>query len=765
MTFPAPDPASAVITTTDPFAIVTDRAAARSWLDQAIRYLEDMRRIRAETENHLNSQISESLFEALNDARQRRLQETLLTDLLKGQRVHGLATLASYGITSALDIERISRDQLLAFEGVGEQSADRIQSAVREVTNWQKQDLRLPADPTRWSNGQLSLARALILLARVGPLLGLPDLAWIDQVLSALRAAKRVFGVTRWLLGGRAAKRRAQFRYLTTQFVFTRPATLKSTSQIQQAAELFDSLGRVLRSVTELIRIWREDSATPLANLGRILTAHSDSTIAALAGELFGGAGALDENTARDILAMNLDCTLLCRPLRRYQEFGAKFALHRRRCLIGDEMGLGKTFQALAVAAHLHACLGPARVLVIAPASLISTWEAEVAKFVRIPFHIYGGNARSEALRRWMRDGGILATSYDLAQRDLAAVLPACDLVIVDEAHFVKNPTALRSIAVKQICSNASHVILMTGTPIENRAEEFIALTTHLSDRHASEIRLRVPEPDIAHRQPDRFRRAVAFCYLRRNQDDVLTEIPELISVEHPVDVTQSERRSYEAFIEAGDMMNARRALTLGDGTYSSKLDLLLEILDECEASGQKVLVYSFFVDVVKVVAERTGPSARFIVGDTPTAQRQQAIDWFRAQKGFACLAMTFGTGATGLNLQEASVVALMEPQFKPSIENQAVKRSHRQGQTRPVVVHRLIASRSVDEYLVLRNEEKQLIFDRLASESLAAQASDDATDPGVSNEQAALAYERERLKAARLLRDLDVGPTPITKA
>lgn len=228
----------------------------------------------------------------------------------------------------------------------------------------------------------------------------------------------------------------------------------------------------------------------------------------------------------------------------------------------------------------------------------------------------------------------------------------------------------------------------------------------------------------------DAFQRAVAPCYLRRNQEDVLRELPERIDMEEWVELSAAEERAYRDAVLRRDVMAMRRAVTAAPEATgaSAKLERLAELLEEHAAAGTKVLVFSFFLDVLAAV-ERRFPVHGRVTGSVPADERLAVLDAFAARPGHAVLCAQIQAGGVGLNLQCASVVVLMEPQWKPSTEEQAVARAHRVGQTRPVVVHRMLARDSVDERMLEVLGRKRELFDAFARESAVRDASPEATE------------------------------------
>lgn len=432
--------------------------------------------------------------------------------------------------------------------------------------------------------------------------------------------------------------------------------------------------------------------------------------------------GELPLEIARAVEALPLELGPLTATLRRYQLFGAKYMIKQERVLLGDDMGLGKTVQVLAAMCHLHA-KGRQHFFVVAPNSVLTNWEREVSKHTRLRPYIVHGTERMRRFTEWSLTGGVAITTYGTIGT-LVSSMPRLDMLAVDEAHFVKNTSAVRTGFVRAAAAKSDFVVFMSGTALENRIKELHALVVmvqpSLKSRADYLIASTLPAADEA-------RRRVSPAYLRRTQADVLTELPDLTKVDEYVQLTPEELNSPEA--QKPHLMNRRQATTvgLGDG-QSSKYERLMELLDVYRAEGRKVAVFSTFRKVLNDVSALVGGCEQ-ITGDIPASQRLSIINAFGAKEGFAVLVLQVEAGGVGLNLQAAQVVVLMEPQFKPSTENQAIARVHRMGQSRNVMVHRLIALDSIDEDLVRLISEKQAIFDAYAQHSAIKEHSEMSMD------------------------------------
>lgn len=446
----------------------------------------------------------------------------------------------------------------------------------------------------------------------------------------------------------------------------------------------------------------------------------------------------LDAPTLEAIRALRLDRSLLTDGLRLrgYQSFGARFAVVRGKVILGDEMGLGKTVQALAAAAHIAAVDGVerTRILVICPASVVVNWRREAAKFTCLPIYVAHGPTKTDSIDAWQGTGGICIVTFDGAR---TADIAAPEVVIVDEAHMIKNPAAGRSRAAASLIDAAPHAILMSGTPLENRVEEFATLVRYVDPDLLAEGELTSAQ----------FRRQVAPVYLRRNQVDVLDELPGVAESTDWIDLSTADAAHYRDAVAGGNWMDIRRAPLTTPDAVPAKLERLLEIVEEAAEAGRTVVVFSYFLAVLARLESALGDRVLGTITGALTPQaRQDAVDKLTGAAPGSVLLSQISAGGTGLNMQAASVVVITEPQVKPSIEAQALARVNRMGQTRSVLAHRLLGDDTADERMLEMLGRKEQIFNAFARESEAAAVADarDVSEGRLAEE--IIAAERVRL-------------------
>ncbi|MFI3115019.1 MAG: DEAD/DEAH box helicase [Clostridia bacterium] len=407
-----------------------------------------------------------------------------------------------------------------------------------------------------------------------------------------------------------------------------------------------------------------------------------------------------------------LDASFMKSELRGYQEFGTKYILTQENVLVGDEMGLGKTIQALSAIADLYA-RGNLYSLVVCPLSLLENWINETKKHTNIPITKIHKKPVSE-FDIWTQKKGIAVTTYEtLKHIDLTEKV---SILVVDEAHYIKNPSAQRTKELQRIASFIDRKVFMTGTPIENDVDEMSFLIKNLNHEIyeiISDIKFLV--------NTDNFKEAISPVYLRRKREDVLKELPELIEIDEWIELTKKEMSEHIENLYSKDLMNLRRVSWENDDiTKSSKAERLKEICDEAKIENRKVIVFSYFKDTINKVCTLLGERcAEPLTGEVSGDMRQKLVDDFAKSEICDVLVAQVVVGGVGLNIQCASVVIFCEPQWKPSTEVQALSRAYRMGQLQTVTVHRILARNSIDERVLSVKHGKEIIFDDYADESV----------------------------------------------
>jgi superfamily II DNA or RNA helicase len=643
--------------------------------------------------------------------------------------------LAEAGYTSIAELVQASPSQLQQVPGIGAKGAQRTAAAARRIAEAATESTHVTADMDLRDDDAAALLTALYrvqaadrVLVRVREPAGR-----IGGALSSLAAAARPLSSRmRRAFSGRTRRDEAQDAVARLQELLADPKTASDLARIEAANTKLRSAGPPRRH--NVRNDFEKRSADYFSTLSRIAGARVNGEAAR---------GFLPVGLADRVAAQKLDSSHLKVSLRAYQDFGARFALAQRRVIIGDEMGCGKTVEAIATLAHLRA-EGARHFLVVAPASVLINWMREVRAHSSLRSHRLHGPQQQDNIRAWVSGGGVGVTTFEaLAGLELPRRLNVA-MVVVDEAHYVKNPDTLRSIAVRAWTDRVDRVLFLTGTPMENRVEEFRNLVGYLQPDLVGSV----DEIDAV-AGSEAFRKAVAPAYLRRNQEDVLSELPEMVQVDEWEEFGPEDAEAYREAVDARNFMAMRRAAyASGDPASSAKLRRLVEIVDEAGANGRKVVVFSYFRDVLELVCQTLGDRAVGpLTGSMPPHHRQKLVDEFAATKGPAVLVSQIQAGGVGLNMQAASVIILCEPQVKPTLETQAIARAHRMGQIRRVQVHRLLVADSVDQRMLEILEAKSGLFDAYARRSETAETVPEARDVSDATlRRRLIEAERERL-------------------
>jgi superfamily II DNA or RNA helicase len=429
----------------------------------------------------------------------------------------------------------------------------------------------------------------------------------------------------------------------------------------------------------------------------------------------------------------------LLKILREYQKQGVQFLNEKRAtfggAILADDMGLGKTLQTLALIekagaknAHTEVSNAPAThgevaaehalpSLVIAPSSLLSNWLNEAKRFrPDLKTSIYHGSARVFDVT-----ADLVVTSYSLLRMDAQKFLDQkWAMVILDEAHIIRNPDTQAAVASFQL--DADFRIALTGTPIQNRKRDLLSLFQFVT-------------PGIFEFEDELEDRIVKALILRRTKAEVLPELPPKTYLEHAVELTIAERSFYHAIFAAAKqsvverlgagekispltifeiLLRSRQALdhpALIDPTraieISTKLARILEVIDELIESGQSILVYSQWTSFLDLIERAIENRFRYLRLDGSTENRGEVVDQFQNDERPTVFLLSLHAGGVGLNLTRATHVMFCEPWWNPYVELQAEDRAYRLGQEKPVTIHRFTTVDSIEEKLQALKAEK----------------------------------------------------------
>ena len=410
--------------------------------------------------------------------------------------------------------------------------------------------------------------------------------------------------------------------------------------------------------------------------------------------------------------------------------------------ILADEMGLGKTLQTLA---FLESSGGLA--LVVCPSSLVFNWEREAKNWTpKLRTLVIEGTQREPLFSR-IPEVDLVITSYALLRRDIARYEGlAFESVILDEANHIKNPDTQNALAAQKI--RAQYRFALTGTPVENSVRDIWSLANFVlpgylgkrddfKDRYETPI-MRGGAPEVQRRLANRLRPIL----LRRLKRDVAKDLPERLEQVAWVDLTATQMGIYRELLEQGrrkieeasnekntgkSRMAALTALLrlrqaccdlrlLGlekTDDDSSKLEMLDELIQEAIDGGHRVLVFSQFVTMLKLIRVRLDSAEiPYAYLDGSTKDRAAEVDRFQNSDALPVFLISLKAGGVGLNLSAADTVIHFDPWWNPAVEAQATDRAHRIGQTRVVTSYKLIARGTVEEKILSLQQRKRDIID-----------------------------------------------------
>ena len=433
--------------------------------------------------------------------------------------------------------------------------------------------------------------------------------------------------------------------------------------------------------------------------------------------------------------------------LRPYQVDGVKWLLTLYKYSLGgilaDDMGLGKTIETIA---FINAIKNDKPILIVSPKSLVFNWLSEFNKFAKnIPvFAIIGTvEERKKIIKKIKNDKfGVYFISYDSLRNEYENLTDfTFDVVILDEAQFIKNMHAKKTNAVKQI--NALHTIALTGTPIENNIYDLWSIFDFLMPHYLLDYE---DFKDTFENDEEYYRIVrdkVAPFILRRRKEDVLKDLPEKYEVIVTTEMSVEQRKLYDAFrlkakeelkssdggskmMEVLAIITRLRQICVDPSTFvdnftgeSGKISTLKEIVKDKLKDNHRFLIFSQFVsalNIVKEELEKMDIKYFMITGETSAKDRLKICNEFNENEDYKVVLISLKAGGTGLNLVGADVVIHLDPWWNYSAQNQASDRAHRIGQTRTVEVIKLIAENSIEERVVSLQDEKKELVDKVIS-------------------------------------------------
>ncbi len=438
-----------------------------------------------------------------------------------------------------------------------------------------------------------------------------------------------------------------------------------------------------------------------------------------------------------------LDC------LRPYQREGVQWMSrlleHGCHCLLADEMGLGKTVQVIALMKDRLAA--GKKALIVCPASVVPVWVSEFEKFApELKAKRYSGKPMAKEGEDW----DAIVTSFALMRNRIDRLKEQeFEYAIIDEAQFIKNPDAKVTRAAMKL--KACKRVALTGTPIENKPLDIwpsfqFLMPGLLGSRRKFELRQQAnPGPFRM-----RLKMQIAPFMLRRTKSQVAHDLPEKIVIDQLCPVTKRQAKEYSGICSAGlerlgsnfsDALKGHRFAALSLLTRlrqascdpsllpwveseledSGKLMVLLEKLNEVLGTGHKVVIFSQFVrflDRIRTLISQSFPELPLYELTGATRDRETPVKEFQTTEDTAAMLVSLRAGGSGITLNAADYVFLMDPWWNPAVENQAIDRVHRIGQENTVFVYRMISKGTIEDKIQEMKQGKQEVFDSIVQNS-----------------------------------------------
>ena len=436
----------------------------------------------------------------------------------------------------------------------------------------------------------------------------------------------------------------------------------------------------------------------------------------------------------------------LLQMLRSYQKEGVEFLYNRLAYGVGvilaDDMGLGKTFQTLTLMATLK---NDDPALVVAPASVVYVWQDEAAKFVpdRKVKVVAGTPKKRKEIYDNASDYDVLIVNYHQVRNDIES-LNGIDfsLTVLDEAQFIKNPEAQITRSVKML--NSTHRLALSGTPVENRLSDLWSIFDFLNPGLLGDLETFNNNYEYGGASRAELTVRVRPLILRRTKEKVATELPP--RTEEVVKCTMEEKQQvlYKGLVASlkknlkDSHFSIFAALTklrqlccdprlleneIADTAGSAKLNCFLDMVEPIIEEGHSVLVFSQFtsmLDIIQGELQKRKIEQFMITGATPTTKRPEVVKQFNEAEGASVFLLSLKAAGTGLTLTKADYVFIYDPWWNPAAEKQAIDRSHRIGQDKPVFVYKLVTMNSVEEKILKLQAEKQALFDEILEDDAA---------------------------------------------
>ncbi|MFT4155053.1 SNF2-related protein [Parafilimonas sp.] len=415
--------------------------------------------------------------------------------------------------------------------------------------------------------------------------------------------------------------------------------------------------------------------------------------------------------------------------------------------ILADDMGLGKTVQALSFLHHYKTQKGRLRALVICPTSLMFNWENEIKKFTpSLTWYIHHGSARSQQLDAFYKSD-VVITTYGTLRSDIQLFTEAeFDYVILDESQAIKNPHSKVTKAASLL--NARNRLCMSGTPLQNNTFDMYAQMNFLNPGMLGSMEFfrqefAIPIDKFGEKEQKEHLRKLLYPFiLRRTKEQVAKDLPEKSEMILFCEMGDEQRKIYDAY--RNDYRDKILGTVEDKGVQKSQLTILqglMKLRQICDSpsiindeekypnvsvkleelgreiseniGNHKALVFSQFLGMLALIKEKMkelGIEYAYFDGSTSAPDREKAIQRFQTDDNCRVFLISLKAGGVGLNLTAADYVYIVDPWWNPAVEQQAIDRTHRIGQTKNIFAYRMICQDSVEDKILKLQERKRAL-------------------------------------------------------
>ena len=422
--------------------------------------------------------------------------------------------------------------------------------------------------------------------------------------------------------------------------------------------------------------------------------------------------------------------------------------------ILADDMGLGKTVQALSFLEHLRSQQDTLKALVVCPTTLIYNWENEIKKFTpKLSYRIHHGATRTRA-REELLDHAVTITTYGTLRSDIKLLMSVeFDYVILDESQAIKNPGS--KVAKAACLLSAKNRLCMSGTPLQNNTFDIFAQMNFLNPGMLGTMEFfrqefAIPIDKFGEQdRKDHLRKILYPFILRRTKEQVAKDLPEKQEMILFCEMEEEQRNIYDAYrndfrnqilgsIETQGIQKSQLTILQGlmklrqicDSpailneqekfeNHSIKLDELAREITE-NIGNHKALVFSQFLGMLALIRkklEELGIKYEYFDGSTSAPDREKAIQSFQNDEEVRVFLISLKAGGVGLNLTAADYVYIVDPWWNPAVEQQAIDRTHRIGQTKNIFAYRMICKDTIEDKILQLQEKKRALAKDIISD------------------------------------------------